>query len=173
MNNDELFQKLTELFSSKIDYDGEFYTLFLIEEIQGKIKINFLNKHHYHYILINLKNEILKITGSDVEFSYLKMNTSPVSLKAPVHDEPKQIIKPAKIKPKEKIELPTIKNRTLDQVQNYMSEEYEKLWEKQKKIIKENENYLDNIEYFANWGQMQMIANLYVWMKSIRDYEED
>jgi hypothetical protein len=171
--NDELFQKLTELFASKIDYDGEFNTLFFVEKERGKTKINFLNKQHYHYILMNLRDEILAITGKDVILGYLSMKTSPISLKTLMQDEPAQIIKQVNIKPKEKVELPTIKNRTLKQVKEFMFIEYGKLIEKQKEIRQLNEEYLDNIEYHANYGQINFIANLYHWMKEIKDYEEE
>lgn len=97
MNIDKINQDLTKLFSTKIDYSGEFHSLFFIETDRGKLEINFLNQQHYNYILKHLKNEILKITGLDVKFGYLNLNTSSISFKKNAWKE--SIIKPNKMKP--------------------------------------------------------------------------
>lgn len=171
MNNEEIFQKLTQLFASKINYDGEFNSLFFIETLQGNLKINFLNKQHYHYILLNLKSEILKIVGSDVHFGYLNMQTSSISMKT--NEENKKIIKPAPVKPKDRVELPTIKNRTLKQIEEFMFDRYDELSEKQKEIRKIDEDYLENKLYYSNYGQMLFMAELYQFFKKIKDYDEE
>jgi hypothetical protein len=172
MDKEEIFQNLTQIFAEKINYSGEFYSLFFIEDERGKLNINFLNKQHYDFILKHLINDILEVVKGEVKFGYLNMKTTPITLKEPLQEEVIATIKPSRIKPKEKVELPTIRNRTFKEIENFMFDEYEKICEEQKELIK-REDYLNNAAYIANFGEISFIARLYDWIKKNRDYEED
>lgn len=173
MDMENTFQKLTELFASNINYDGEFNSLFFIEKEQEKLKITFLNKQHHDYILRYLIHEILKVTGKNVIFDHLNLKTSDITLKNHITDEVKTSIKPVKIKAKEKVQLPTIKNRTIQQIEEFMSCESKRILKEQEEIREQKENYLESISYASNYGQITFIVNLYHWMQKIKDYEED
>jgi hypothetical protein len=154
MNKEEIFQKLTHLFASKINYSGEFSSLFFIEEVQGRLKINFLNKQHYDFILKHLINDILEEVNERVVFGYLKLKTSPITLKNPVIEEIITVVKQTRIKPK--VELPTIKNKTIKQIEHFMFDEYDKIKEDNLKLIDEykekNKNLYESVRWADNWG---------------------
>jgi hypothetical protein len=173
MNKDEIFQKLTQLFATKINYSGEFNSLFFIETEQSKLKINFLNNQHYDFILKYLINDILVVVNGEVRFGYLNLKTSPITLKNPLQEEVNYVIEPVKIKPKEKVELPTIKNRTIKQIEQFLFDEGDKILSSQKEIRERDENYLENKWYYSNYGQIQFISHLYSWMQKIKDFDED
>jgi hypothetical protein len=176
MYREEVFQKLTILFAEKINYDGEFNTLFIIEKDKpnNKFIIKFLNQQHYELILTHLKEDILSITGNDMKFSYLSMKTDDISLKSQIKVERKQIIKLVLVKPKEKAELPTIKNRTINQIEQFMFDEFARLCDEQKEILKKHSNPIEerNVIYFANAGEINMITKLWLYFKKIKDYDE-
>jgi hypothetical protein len=177
MNQEETFQKLTQLFASKINYDGEFNSLFFIEREKhtDKLKINFLNKQHYDFIIEHLINDILDIVDDEVILGRINLKTNPITLKNAVKldEETEQVVVPKKVRPKERVELPTIKNKTIKQIEDFMLAEYDKIMEDQKKIREEHDDYMEVKMYYSNYGQVQFIAHLYDWMKKIKDYEED
>jgi hypothetical protein len=168
MNKEELFQKLTQLFATKTDYSGEFNSLFFIETEQNRLKINFLNKQHYDFILKHLIADILEVVKGEVVFGYLNLKTSPVDLLGQVQEEPKQIIKP-----KEKTELDTIKNKTIKEIEKFLFDEGDKILESQKEIRERDENYIENKWYYSNYGEIKFISHMYVWLQKIKDYDED
>jgi hypothetical protein len=172
MKQEEIFQKLTQLFATKIDYSGEFNSLFFIETERGKLKINFLNKQHYDFILNHLISDIIEVVKGEVKFSYLNLKTSPLTLKTPLREEVNYVIEPLKIKPKERVELPTIRNKTLRKIEDFMFREYRKIMDEQKEIEKENENYLESKRYYSNFGQIKFMAELYDYIIKIKDYDD-
>jgi hypothetical protein len=168
MNKEETFQKLTEIFVKKVEYHGEFTSLFFIEDESGKLKINFLNKQHYNFILKHLMDDILEVLKGEVVFDYLNLKTTPITLLGRVQDEPKQIIKS-----KEKIELDTIKNKTIKEIEKFLFDEGDKILESQKEIRERDENYIDNKWYYSNYGEIKFISYMYAWLQKIKEYEEE
>jgi hypothetical protein len=69
-------------------------------------------------------------------------------------------------------ELTEAKINTIKQIEEFIFNEFEKLWEEQKKYFND-ENYLQNAVYISNFGQIQFIATLYSYLKTINDYDDE
>lgn len=172
MKEKEIIHTLTELFNSKINYNGKFDSLFFIDEYKGKIRINFLNKQHFNFVINHLFNDISQIINDEnIEFGYLNLKTDPISLKNQDSNVSLSEEKNQKQDHEEKVELPTLKNKILNQIETFIKNDYFRLVKEQKEIRKAKQNYLDSLEYSHNYGQINYITYLYEYIESLKDYE--
>lgn len=172
VNRNDLANKLTTLLNTKLDYSGEFNTLFFIEKDQNEIVIKFLNKDHYNYILKHLREELVGVFGEQVRVTHLNLETSPLTLKNIESNKGTTVALP-KLTRKEKVELPTIRNRTIKEIQKFMHSEFEKLMEEQQKIRDDYEDYDEKLQYAYNYGSVGFIVKMDNYLDKIKDYEEE
>ncbi|KON87404.1 hypothetical protein AF332_11585 [Sporosarcina globispora] len=172
MNKNDLANNLTTLLNTKLDYSGEFNTLFFIEKDQNGTVIKFLNKDHYNYILKHLRGELVDVIGGEVKVTHLNLETSPVTMKN--FENAKGItVRPISPIKKEKVELPTIRNRTIKEIEKFLSDEFHVLMEKQQELRDQHEDYIEKLQYAYNYGEVGFLVKLNSYLQKIKDYEEE
>lgn len=71
------------------------------------------------------------------------------------------------------VESDTVKNKTIHEIEVFLTKEYDGLIQKQENIRSKREDYLDSMTYAAYYGEVNFISKLSEFLDKIKDYEEE